>query len=147
MGAAHTPVLRKSNTTVWEELSCLDLIDRSLYQLAKLPALILVDRGLQILNFGCALSNKDDEGNLRNAGHPGITNQLRVQSQKTSGLFWVSRGRCFPVDDAFRPIHLANRIDVRHEITATGKGARQLHLKIPFWASDLNAIILSEPFE
>jgi len=64
MGAAHTPVLRESNTAVREELSCLDLIDRSLNQLAKLPALTFVDRGFQILNFGCVLSNKTTRATL-----------------------------------------------------------------------------------
>src|SRR5215472_18404401 len=121
MAAAHTPVLRKSNAAVWKEVSCLDLIDRSLYQLAKLPALVFIDGCLQILNFGRVLSNKDNQGNLRNTSHPGITDELRVESQKTSGLFWISGCRCFPVDDAFRPIHLANRIDVRHEIPSTWK--------------------------
>src|SRR6516162_7269529 len=101
MGAAHTPVLRESNAAVWKELSRLDLIDRSLDQLAKLPALSFVDRGLQILNLRCVLSYKYNQGNLRNASHPGITNELWVKSQKTSGLFRVSRGRSFPVDDAF----------------------------------------------
>src|SRR5215472_7471166 len=119
VGAAHTPVLRKSNAAVRKKLSCLDLIDRSLYQLAKLPALVFIDGCLQILNFGRVFSNKDDEGNLRNAGHPGITNELWIKGQETSGLFWVSRGRSFPVDNAFCSIHLANRIDVGHEITAT----------------------------
>src|SRR6516162_4135257 len=147
MGAAHTPVLREANAAVREELSCLDLIDRSLNQLAKLPALPFVDRGLQILNLRCVLSYKYDQGNFRNASHPGVANELWVQSQKTSGLFWISRGRSFPVDDAFRSIHLADRIDVRHEITATRERSRQLHLKILFGASDLNAIILGEPPE
>src|SRR5215467_12739424 len=109
MGAAHTPVLRKSNAAVWKEVSCLDLIDRSLYQLAKLPALVFIDGCLQILNFGCVLSDKDDERNLRNASHPGITNQLWVESQETLRLFRVSGCRRFPVDDRFRPIHRANR--------------------------------------
>src|SRR5215469_8213502 len=147
MGAAHTPVLRKSNAAVGEELAGFNLFDRGLDQLAKLPALPLVDRGLQILNFGCVLSNKDDERNLRNASHPGVANELWVQSQKTSGLFWVSRGRSFPVDNAFRSIHLADRIDVGHEIGARWQRAGQLHLKILFWASDLNAIVLGEPLE
>src|SRR5215469_3069116 len=147
MGAAHTSVLRKSNAAVREELSCLDLIDRSLNQLAKLPALPFVDRGLQILNLRCVLSYKDDQGNLRNASHPGITNELWIESQKTFRLFRISGCGRFPVDDAFCSVHLANRIDVRHEITATRERAGQLHLKILFWASDLNAIILSEPFE
>src|SRR5215472_4948572 len=98
MGAAHTPVLRKSNAAVREELPCLDLIDRSLNQLPKLPALLFVDRGLQILNLRCVLSYKDDQSNLRNARHPGITNELRIESQKTFGLFRVSGCGCFPVD-------------------------------------------------
>jgi hypothetical protein len=115
--------------------------------LAKLPALIFVDARLQILNFRCVLSYEDDQGNLRNAGHPGITNELRVESQKTLRLFRISGCRRFPVDDAFRSIHLADRIDVRYEIATTGERARQLHLKILFWASDLNAIFLSKPFE
>src|SRR5215469_7834435 len=130
MGAAHTSVLRKSNAAVREELPCLDLIDRSLNQLPKLPALLFVDRGLQILNLRCVLSYKDDESNLRNAGHPGITNELRIEGQKTLRMFRISGGGRFPVDDAFCSIHLADRIDVRHEITATGKRTRQLHLKI-----------------
>src|SRR6516165_4787222 len=118
MGAAHTPVLRKPNATVWEKLPCLDLIDRSLNQLAKLPALTFVDRGRQILNLRCVLSYKYDQGNFRNASHPGITNELRIESQKTFRLFRISGCGRFPVDDAFRSIHLANGIDVRHEIGA-----------------------------
>src|SRR6516164_6901592 len=147
MRAACASVLRKSNAAVREELPCLDLVDRSLNQLAKLPALLFVDRGLQILNFGCVLSYKYDQGNLRDSGHPGITNELRIEGQKTFRLFRISGGGRFPVDDAFRSIHLSNRIDVRHEIGARRQRAGQLHLKIVFGASDLNAIVLSEPFE
>jgi hypothetical protein len=132
---------------VWEKLPCLDLIDRSLNQLAKLPALTFVDRGRQILNLRCVLSYKYDQGNLRNTGHPGITNELRVKSQKTFRLFRISGGGRFSIDDAFCSIHLADRVDVGHEITATKERACQLHLKIPLWASDLNAIVLSEPLE
>src|SRR6516165_2491099 len=117
MRAACASVLRKSNAAVREELSCLDLIDRSLNQLAKLPALVLVDRGLQILNLRCVLSYKYDQGNFRNASHPGITNELWVECQKTFRMFRISGCGRFPVDNAFRSIHLADRIDVRHEIT------------------------------
>src|SRR6516162_5580273 len=147
MRAACASVLRKSNAAVREELPCLDLIDCSLNQLAKLPALLFVDRGLQILNLRCVLSHKYDQGNFRNASHPGVANELRIESQKTLRLFRISGCRRFPVDDAFRSIHLSDRIDVRHEITATKERACQLHLKILFGASDLNAIILGEPPE
>src|SRR5215469_7207492 len=147
MGAAHTPVLRESNAAVREELPCLDLIDRGLNQLAEFPALTFVDRGLQILNFGCVFAYKYDQGNLRNTGHPRITKELWVEGQKAFRLFRISGGGRFPVDDAFCSIHLSNRIDVRHEIGARWQRACQLHLKILFWASDLNAIVLSEPLE
>src|SRR6516165_4477039 len=147
MRAACASVLRKSNAAVREELPCLDLIDRSLNQLAKLPALLFVDRGLQVLNLRCVLSYKYDQGNFRNASHLGITNELRIESQKTLRLFRISGCGRFPVDDAFCPVHLANRIDVGHEITATRERAGQLHLKILFGTSDLNAIILSKALE
>src|SRR5215469_18452128 len=114
MGAVHASVLRKSNAAVGEELPCLDLIDRGIDQLTELPALTFVDRGLEILHFRCVLSYKDDQGNLRNASHPGIANELQIESQKTLRLFRISGCGCFPIDDAFCSINLANRINVRH---------------------------------
>src|ERR1700752_490300 len=93
-------VLGETNAAVREELSCLDLIDRSLNQLPKLSALIFVDGRLQILDFGCVLSNEDNQGYLRNAGHPGIANELGIESQEAIGLFRISGCRRFPVDDA-----------------------------------------------
>jgi hypothetical protein len=62
MRAACASVLGETDAAVREELSCLDLIDRRLNQLAKLSALIFVDRRLQVLNFGCVFSNEDDQG-------------------------------------------------------------------------------------
>jgi hypothetical protein len=101
-----------------EELSCLDLSDRRLNELAKFPALIFVNRRFQVLHFRCVFPNKDDERNLGNVSHPGITNELWIERQETIGLFRISGCGRFPIDDAFRSIHLADRIDVRHEITA-----------------------------
>jgi hypothetical protein len=46
---------------------------------AKLPALLLIDGCLQILNLGCVLSHENDQGNIGDSGHPGITNQLWIE--------------------------------------------------------------------
>ena len=61
-----------------------------------------------------------------------------------------NRPRYFHVgtDDAFRPIHFADRIDVRHEIaTARKRTTRQFHLEFLFRSSYPNAIILANRFE
>ena len=60
-----------------------------------------------------------------------------------------NRRRYFHVgtDDAFRPIHFADRIDVRHEIAAARKRTCQFHLKILFRTVYPHAIILAKPFE
>ena len=60
------------------------------------------------------------------------------------------RRRYFHVgtDDAFRSIHFADRIDVRHEIDAARKRTtRQFRLEFLFRSSYPNAIILANPFE
>jgi hypothetical protein len=43
MWAAHTAVLREADPAVWQELARFNLVDRCLYQLAKLPALLFID--------------------------------------------------------------------------------------------------------
>src|SRR5271170_6688278 len=53
MRAAHTAVLGESDSTVRKELTRFNLVDRRLHQLAKFPALLLINRCLQILNLGC----------------------------------------------------------------------------------------------
>ena len=62
-----------------KEVAGFNLTDRRLNELAKLSMLVFIDGRPQILNFGCAFSDKDNEGNIGNPGHPGIANQLRVE--------------------------------------------------------------------
>ena len=71
MGGAHAPVLRKANSAVRKELACFNLVCSCFNWLAKFPALLFINRCLQILNFGRALSHEDDQSNIRDPSHPG----------------------------------------------------------------------------
>ena len=56
-----------------------NLIDRCLHQLAKLAALLLVDRCFQILNLRCVLPHEDNQSNIGDPSHPGVTDQWWVE--------------------------------------------------------------------
>src|SRR6516164_3756868 len=129
MRAAHASVLRETDPAVGKEVTGFNLTDRGLNELAELSALVFIDRRLQVLNFGCAFSDKDDEGNVGNSSHPGITDQLWVESQKAVGLLGVSGCGRFPVDDAFRTVNFTDRIDVGDEIATIRKRSSQFHLE------------------
>jgi hypothetical protein len=60
-----------------------NLVDRGLHELAKVPALLFIDRSFQILNFGRIFSNEDNQSNVGNPRHPGIANQLWIECQET----------------------------------------------------------------
>ena len=47
-----------------KEVAGFNLVDRSFDELAEFSTLIFVDGSFQMLNFGCAFSDKDDEGNI-----------------------------------------------------------------------------------
>src|SRR5271155_3204601 len=116
MWTAHTSVLGKTDSAVRKELPRFNLICSCHNQLAKLPTLLFVYGCLQILNLGCVLSHEDNQSNIRDPSHPGITNQLWIECQETLWLVRIAAGRRFPVDNAFRPVELADRIDIRKEL-------------------------------
>src|SRR5271168_5437819 len=116
MGAAHTAVLGKSNSAVRKELAGFNLISGGLNQLAKLPALLVINRCLKILNLGCVLSYENDQSNIGDSRHPGITDQLRIECQQALRLFGIAAGRRFPIDDAFRPVQLTDSVDIGEEL-------------------------------
>src|SRR5271170_2029227 len=116
MGAAHTSVLGKSNSAVRKELARFNLIGRCLNELAKLPTLLFINGCLQILNLGRVLSHEDDQSNIGDPSHPGITNQLWIERQETLWLFGVASRSRLPVNDALGPVEFADRIDVRKKL-------------------------------
>ncbi len=52
IGAAAARILRKTDSTVGQELGRLDLPDGRLDQLPELAPLLIVDGGMQVLNLG-----------------------------------------------------------------------------------------------
>ena len=113
MGTADASVLWKANPAVREKMAGFNLLDGCFHQLAKFPTLFFIDGCLQILNFGRAFSNKHHQRDIRDSGHPGIADQLWIERQEAIGLFRIARSCRFPIEDAIRPVQLANRIDVR----------------------------------
>src|ERR1017187_1374005 len=74
--AAAAGVLGKADATVGQELCGLDSADRVLYQAAEFLALLLGNRGAQVLNLGYPFPNENHLGDLGNAGHPGVADEL-----------------------------------------------------------------------
>ena len=121
MGAADASVLWEANSAVREKMAGFNLLDGCFHQLAKFPTLFFIDGCLQILNFGQAFANKHHQGDIRDSGHPGVADELRIERQETIGLFGIARCCRFPIEDAFRPVQLANRIHVRYKFASARK--------------------------
>src|SRR6201993_1776 len=121
MGTADASVLWKADSAVREKMAGFNLLHGGFHQLAKFPALFFVDGCLQILNFGRGLSNKHNQGDIRDSGHPGVADQLWIKRQESIGLFRIALSCRFPIEDAIRPVQLANRIDVRYKFASTRK--------------------------
>src|ERR1700752_3698639 len=130
MGTADTSVLWKANSAVREKMTGFNLFAGGFHQLAKFPPLFFIDGCLQILNFGRGLSNKYHQRDIRDSSHPGVADQLWIKRQEAIGLFRIARSRGFPIEDAIRPVQLANRIHVRYKLASARKSARVLDLEI-----------------
>ncbi len=70
-GAAQAAVLGEADATVGGEEPSLDLGNGLLDQLAVLLALLLANRGLQVLDFRLALAHEHHQGHLGDAADPG----------------------------------------------------------------------------
>src|SRR6202040_3649459 len=121
MGTADTSVLWKADPAVREKMAGFNLLDGGFHQLAKFPAPFFVDGCLQILNFGRGLANEHHEGDIRDSSHPGVADQLWIKRQEALGLFRIARPCGFPIEDAIRPVQLANRIHVRYKFASARK--------------------------
>jgi len=79
---------------VRQELGGLEPANCAFDQMADLLALLLGDSGSQVLDLNQPLPHEDHLGDIGDAGHPGVADQLRIQSKKSFRLFRVAaRGR------------------------------------------------------
>src|ERR1039458_8639810 len=78
---ATAGILGKADPTVRQEVCGLNSSNRVLYQATEFLALLVSDRGAEVLNLHPAFANEYHLGDFRNARHPGVANQLRIQRQ------------------------------------------------------------------
>jgi hypothetical protein len=71
-------ILGKADATVRQKVRRLDSPDRAFHQAAKLLALFVGDRGVEILHLDEPFTDEDDLRDVRNSDHPRIANQLRI---------------------------------------------------------------------
>src|SRR6266853_1408163 len=90
VGTTHAGVLWEADAGVRQKAARLNLSNRFLDQRSELLALLLRDRGAQVLNFDQALAHEHHFGYLSNARNPGIANQLRIERQQPLGFFRVT---------------------------------------------------------
>src|SRR5438128_3624982 len=75
---AAARVLRETDAAVGQELSRLDLPDGLFDELPELAALLIRDRGVQVLNFDQPLAHENHLGDFGDSGDPRIANELRI---------------------------------------------------------------------
>src|SRR5213078_1633160 len=92
-------VLWKANAAVRQKLGRLDPLDRVSDQLSEFLALLLGNRGPQILHFHQPLAHKNHHRHICNSCHPGIANQLRIECQQSIGRFRVAARSGLPLDE------------------------------------------------
>src|SRR5262249_13572798 len=95
--AAGTRVLGKPDAAVGKEMSGFNLPDCVFDKVTELFPLLIRDRAAKVLDFDETLSDEDNLCDLGNAGRPGIAHQLRIESQQTSGFFWISARSGLPL--------------------------------------------------
>jgi len=96
VGTAAAGVLGETNAAVGQELGGLDPVDRVFHELAEFLPLLVGNCSSQVLNLDHPLANEDDLGDFGNTGHPGVADELRIESQKAVWFFGVAARSGFP---------------------------------------------------
>src|SRR5713101_5400856 len=99
---------------------------------------------MKILNLNQSLADEDDLCDFGDAGDPGVANQLRIQSQQSIGLLWVTAGGGLPLDQGACPVQLSDRVDVGYEVILFGNGSHELDLQVAARLANADAVILAE---
>src|SRR5437660_7588717 len=100
---------------------------------------------MKILNLNQSLADEDDLCDLGDAGHPGVANQLRIQSQQSILFLCVAAGSGLPLDQAACPVQLSDRVDVGYEVILFRHCPRELELQVAAALANADAVVLAEP--
>src|SRR5207244_5051420 len=113
----------------------------------ELLTLLIGDCGTKILKLNQSLADEDDLCDFGDAGHPGVANQLRIQSQQSIRFLCVAAGRGLPLDQGARAVQLSDRVDVGYEVILFGNGSHELDLQVAARLANADAVVLAEPLE
>ena len=119
MSTAHTTVLREPDAAVGNELTCFDLSDSGFNQAAVLPALLIGNRGPEILNLRLVLSNEHNHGDFGDSADPGVADELRIKREQPLGLFRITARRSLPINNTGSAVELSESVDVRNEFVVS----------------------------
>src|ERR1019366_3580481 len=121
--------------------------DRVVDQGFELLPLLVRDGGPQVLDFNHALTDKDDLSDFIDAGHPGITNQLRIQGRNAVRLLWIAGGAGLPLQHTGCIVQFADRIDKGDKAVAGTQRACESNLLMAQRLVNLDAAVLGEALE
>src|SRR5712691_4545947 len=135
-------VLGKADATVGQKLGGFDPSDRVLDQSPEFFALVVVDRGPEVLNLDQPLADENHLSHVGNTCDPGIANQLRVKSQQPSWFLRISAGRGLPFQQAASAVQIADGIHIGYEVVLATQGLGEFDLQVATRLADANPIVL-----
>ena len=147
MRAAHAAVLREADSAVGRELGSLDLSDGRFEQSGKFQALFFRNRCPEVLDLRQMLSYEDDEGYLRNARHPGIGDQLRVERQQPGWFLGIPASCRLPVKETTDAIEFTYRVDVGDKLIRVREIPDHFELKVLLWLENANSVVPGKALE
>src|SRR5213592_695030 len=102
---------------------------------------------MKILNLNQSLADEDDLCDFGDAGHPGVANQLRIQSQQSIRFLCVAAGSGLPLDQGAGAVQHSDRVDVGYEVILFRNCPGEPDLQVAAWLANADAVVLTEPVQ
>ena len=116
-------------------------------RVCELLPLLVGDGGPQVLDFNHALTDEDDLSDFIDPGHPGIANQLRIQSRNAVRLLGIAGGGGLPLQHTGCAVQFADGIDEGDKAVAGTQRAGESDLLMALRLVNLDAAVLDEALE
>ena len=146
-GTGRTRVLGKTNPAVRQEQSRFNSAHRVVDQGLELLPLLLSDASPQVLDFYRALPDKDNLSDITDPGHPGVANQLWIQSSNAVRLLGIAGGGGLPLQHTRCAVQFADRIDEGDKTIVGTQCAGESDLLMTLWLMNPDPPILDEALE
>src|ERR1700693_3548717 len=112
--------------------------------MAELFALLFADDSSEVLNLYQALANKHHLGYIGDTRHPGIADQLRIESQQPRWFLRVTAAGGLPFQQAASTVEFSHGIDVGYEVVVCGQSLAEFDLQVAPSLADANPVVLGK---